>query len=175
MHVLDNLSLDVRTVLIQAGWRPGGSRSRPPWWRPFAKKLDWNRFRQSFSRQLQQCPDHCAIRIVDELFGIEIQTFQVNRWWALQFDPGDGIAQADDIFTLGQILNECLIPIGETPSEAIVLLSCTGNVFLMGWVAAGVFSVGKFDEAVVRIIKGRDWQLIPFNDETDPEGIFTLR
>lgn len=175
LHPLDNLSESLTSMLLLAGWKPGVSRTNPAWWKLSAKRLDWARFNHCFERQFSRFPDHCARRIIDELYGIRLETFQINRFWALEFYPEIGMDEVDDIDQLGEILNECFIPIGETPSEAIVLLGATGKVFLTGLVAPGVFSMGQFNEAIPAIITGHDWHVVSFDTNDDPDGKFTLR
>lgn len=171
---MDTCSESLKSVLLLGGWKPGVSRTKRAWWNVFAKRFDWKRFNHCFERQFSRFPGHCARRILDELYGIRLQTFQRNRFCALDFDPEDGMDDADKIDRLGKILNECLIPIGATPSESIVLIGDSGNVFLLGWVSPGVFSMGHFNDAIDAIITGRDWHVVSFDAESDPGGDFTL-
>lgn len=172
---LENCSEDLRSLLLAAGWRPGVSRTKRAWWQFFAKTLDIKEFNRQYEKQFSQYPDHCARRVVDELYGILLETFQINRFYAIDFDPRIGMHCSDEIMRLGEILNECLVPIGETPSEAVALLGATGNIYLMGVVASGVFSLGYFDDAIFAAITGQGWQLLEFDSETDPTGEFSLR
>lgn len=97
-------------------------------------------------------------------------------WSDIVFDPNVGMAERSCIVQLSDLLGTTLVPIGETRSEAIILMGDTGEVYLMGYVCSGVFLAGDtFGDAITSLLVGRQLSVIEFDETTDPNGLFRLR
>ena len=164
---LNDLPVEVRDALEEAGWKPGHSRAEMTRG-PFSVKLGgWPNYVsyfwdeslelgvQSSTGDLLMRSRH-AQRVLDELAGLRLMPLvgEVLRS-QIVFDVTEGIAMSDEIKKLSVFLQSLLIPIGEVLSESIILLGESGSVFLLGYVGYGVLYVDySFGPSMKKLLIG---------------------
>ena len=147
-----NLPNPVRSALLKAGWIPGALRGP----RPLGTLVAHSN----------------AERILAELHGLEVMPFEeAGRWRKFRVCFGPEIARGyeDEIRELGVRLNAHVAPIANVGNGvAIMLISDTGHILLLGYAESGVLLAGStFGEAMQKTLAGEGFRTVCFTGDGD--------
>ncbi|MCA9082071.1 MAG: SUKH-3 domain-containing protein [Planctomycetaceae bacterium] len=158
---MDDLSKNVHSKLVAAGWAPGVARhdSLLAWLRLSRRNIAttadvWRRFVShfgypgppfgSFKGELDSCRSaRIAQQILRELFLLEVRSGPTRYPTTIIFNPLGAIGSAPEIRTLGVHLGGLIVPVGEVLSMAHVLIANSGEVYVLDYIGGGLYYAGE--------------------------------
>lgn len=99
--------------------------------------------RQTVPEDVANLALHPSRRVLVELYGLEVASPPPYIARAICFTAPGVESDAELIRELTLIAKTLLIPVGEYPSLAWILLGANGMLLTLGWVAPGVYLLGN--------------------------------